>query len=108
MTAHAPFYTVAPEVRWLDVQLREGDLDADGAELARELMDDNGPTFCQLDFARVEIVGGNALALLVRVSSQLAEKGGRLVLLNVSTELHRLFAMCGLDGVLDVRRKAAA
>jgi anti-sigma B factor antagonist len=75
------------------------------AQLTR-LVEGQRPRLLVLDFHDVRHLSAAALGTFVNLNNRLGGMGGRLVLTNLSAQLHELFEVTQLHTLLDVRTGA--
>ncbi len=89
----------------------ETNVSANNVQALRELFKQHlqdGVTSLELDFRHVESIDSVGIGLLVATHNSLAKAGGSLSLVNVSQDIHQLFALMRLDKHFGVSQASAA
>ena len=68
---------------------------------------DVGPRELHLDLAGVRLPTAEGLRAVIHLHKEMRDRGGRLVLSNLTDEVHEVFEVTGLVKVLDVRRASS-
>ena len=76
------------------------------AELQRRLQQYDS-AHVVLDFARVEAISRSIISKLVEIKNLLWNRGGRLVITNVSRQLQEATAMTGIDRLFTIKQSEA-
>jgi anti-anti-sigma factor len=94
------------------MSLLPGDKEKVVLRLAGEVLDEDslrvpkhvGPRELYLDFAEVRLPTAEGLRAVIHLHKEMRDRGGRLVLSNLTDEVHEVFVVTGLVKVLGVRR----
>ena len=68
---------------------------------------DVGPRELHLDLAGIRLPTAEGLRAVIHLHKEMRDRGGRLVLSNLTDEVHEVFVVTGLVKVLDVRRASS-
>lgn len=71
-----------------------------------QLVENHSPQFV-LDFAEVEYVSSAALGKLISLNAKVKARSGRMVFCNIRPELWRIFEICHLDRIFEIRQDDA-
>ena len=104
--ASAPTPTTIERVGDVHVVTLRGEVDAFVSPSLRQefrrLVEDEGASTIVVDLEAVTFLDSSGLGALVSVLRRLGERGGRLRIVSPRTNASRIFALTGLDGVLDL------
>ena len=97
------------------MSLPQGDKDRVVLRLTGEVLDegslrvpqDVGPRELHLDLGSVRLPTAEGLRAVIHLHKEMRDRGGRLVLSNLTDEVHEVFEVTGLVKVLDVRRASS-
>ena len=75
---------------------------------ASQVLNEPGAQEMHLDLAGVQFLTAEGLRAVIHLHKAMRNRGGRLVLSNLTDEVHEVFEATGLVKVLDVRRQSTS
>ena len=86
----------------------EGRLDTVAAEKAKKELDslyNNSGHDVMIDCEQLEYISSSGLRILLSIRKAAALSGNKVTILNISSDIEKVFAMTGFDTLFDIQKK---